>query len=221
LIVVVNGSSDRTDEVASSYATTHPEVSVIVEPRNVGKGGALLLGFQAATGEKIGFSDADGSTPPAAFQQLVDRLDFPGAVIASRWLPESKVSPKQPPSRRIASRIFNLLVRVLFGLRITDTQCGGKVISCDALMQVLPNLGLTRWAFDVDLLFQLRRAGYRIEEIPTVWQDVSGSKINVPRASVDMLMAITRLRLIYSPFSWVVPIYNACMRQKQKWKSRA
>ena len=213
LIIVVNGSTDRTDEVARDYQARFPQIKAIVEPTHTGKGGALILGFRAAIGEKVGFSDADGSTPPSAFQDLVDRLDHEGAVIASRWLPASQVSPRQPLSRRVASRCFNLLVRVLFGLRITDTQCGAKAISREALNRVLPQLGLTQWAFDVDLLFQLRRAGCRIVEIPTVWQDVTGSKINVPRASLEMLLAIIRLRLLYSPFSWVVTFYHGCVRR--------
>jgi len=69
-------------------------------------------------------------------------------------------------------------------------------------------LGITRWAFDVDLLFQLRRAGYGVIEIPTTWRDVEGSKIQVGKASTEMLLALMRLRLIYSPFRWVVKLYG-------------
>lgn len=208
LLVVVNGSTDGTEAVARRFEAAHPQVRVMVEPRPIGKGGALQLGFAEASGEKIGFTDADGATPPRAFQDLVDELREPGAVIASRWLPASDVDPRQPLARRVASRIFNLLVRVLFGLRITDTQCGAKLMTRGALREVLPRLGLTRWAFDVDLLFQLRRAGYPVREIPTIWHDVRGSKLNVPKASYEMLLAITRLRLYYSPFRWVVNLYQ-------------
>jgi glycosyltransferase involved in cell wall biosynthesis len=208
LLVVVNGSTDGTEQEARAFEASHPQVRVIVEPRPVGKGGALLLGFAEASGEKIGFTDADGATPPRAFQDLVDELREPGAVIASRWLPASDVDPRQPLARRVASRIFNMMVRILFGLRITDTQCGAKIVTREALREVLPRLGVTRWAFDVDLLFQLRRAGYAIREIPTTWHDVRGSKLNVPKASVEMLLAITRLRLYYSPFRWVVSLYQ-------------
>ena len=77
-----------------------------------------------------------------------------------------------------------------------------------AIQQVLSVLGTTRWAFDVDLLFQLRRAGYAIKEIPTVWHDVSGSRLKVARASVEMFVALVRLRLIYSPLKWIVSVYD-------------
>jgi len=207
LIVVVNGSTDRTAELAQSYAARAPQARVIVEPTAVGKGGALLLGFAAARGERIGFVDADGATPPAAFQQLAEEIGDAGAIIASRWIPGARVSP-QPLARRIASRVFNGLTRLLFGLKIHDTQCGAKLVRADALRAVLPRLGITRWAFDVDLLFQLRRAGYAIRETPTEWHDVAGSQLRVARASFEMFVAIVRLRLLYSPLRWVVTLYD-------------
>jgi len=99
-------------------------------------------------------------------------------------------------------------VRVLFGLRLWDTQCGAKLMRGDAVREVLPRLGLTRWAFDVDLLFQLRRAGYRVIERPTVWHDVGGSKLRIAVTSFEMFLAICRLRLLYSPFRWIVSVYD-------------
>lgn len=208
LIVVVNGSRDDTEGVADTFVDAFPQVRVIVEPEAIGKGGAIMLGAAHATGDWIGFVDADGATPPEAFHDLVDHIGEAGAIIASRWLAESIVEPRQPLKRRIASRIFNFLVRNLFKVRITDTQCGAKLIRGDAMRAVLPKLGLTRWAFDVDLLFQLRRGGYKIIEHPTVWRDVAGSQLRVGRASVEMLLAITRLRLLHSPFSWIVDVYD-------------
>ena len=208
LVVVVNGSTDRTEQIAREAAGRSPQVQAVIEPRAIGKGGALLLGFGRARGERVGFVDADASTPPEAFQDLVEHIGDAGAIIASRWMPGSQVSPRQPLARRAASRIFNRLVRLMFGLRITDTQCGAKLMRGDALRQVMPLLGITRWAFDVDLLFQLKRAGYRIIEWPTVWRDASGSRLKVGRVSLEMLVAICRLRLLFSPFRWVVTVYD-------------
>ncbi len=207
-VVVVNGSRDRTEEVVRGYAAKHPQVGVIVEPRAIGKGGAILLGLDKAKGELIGFVDADGSTPPEAFQDLVDKIGDAGCIIASRWDPRSDVSPRQPASRRVASRIFNGMVRSLFSLKIHDTQCGAKLMTREAVQKILPLIGVTRWAFDVDLLFQLRRAGYRIIETPTVWHDVTGSRVRVVRASIEMTLALIRLRLIYSSFRWIVTMYD-------------
>jgi len=208
-LVVVNGSSDGTEDVVRGYAGRYPWVRVIVEPRQIGKGGALMRGFAAARGDRIGFVDADGATPPEAFQDLVDRVGTSPVVIASRWCAGATVSPPQPLFRRVASRFFNGLTRLLFRLPLTDTQCGAKVFEASAIRAVLPHLGVTKWAFDVDLLFQLRRAGYAILEVPTVWRDVAGSKIAaVARTSLEMLVALIRLRLLYSPMAWVVRLYN-------------
>ena len=207
-VVVINGSTDKTDEVVASYAAQFPCVRAIVEPDPIGKGGALIVGMRAAHGDFIGFVDADGATQPEAFQDLMDSLGEAGGIIASRWAKGSQVSPRQPLDRRVASRAFNFLTRCLFGLRLTDTQCGAKLMRREAVEAILPHLGITQWAFDVDLLFQLRRAGFRIKEIPTVWHDVAGSKIQVGKASSEMILALTRLRLLYSPFRWVVGLYD-------------
>lgn len=208
IIVVVNGSRDRTAEVARSYSAQHMQVSVVEEKEAIGKGGAVMLGFKHATGDLVGFADADGSTPPGAFEALALHIGDAGAIIASRWFPESVVEPRQPLRRRVASRIFNSIVRVTFCLDIHDTQCGAKVLKREVVDVILPHLGITRWAFDVDLLFQIHRAGYSIREWPSVWRDEGGSQLRIIRASVEMFIAIVRLRLVYSPFKWVVTLYD-------------
>ena len=208
IIVVVNGSRDRTAEIARTYSADHNQISVIEETEAIGKGGAIIVGFKHATGNLIGFADADGSTPPEAFDDLVANIGSAGAIIASRWFPESVVEPKQPLKRRIVSRIFNFFVRTTFGMNIHDTQCGAKVLRAEAVRAIVPHLGITRWAFDVDLLFQVHRAGYPIVEWPTVWHDEGGSQLRIVKASLEMLVAIVRLRLIYSPFKWIVTVYD-------------
>jgi len=214
IIMVVNGSSDGTEQVVRDYQERFSQLRMLVEPRKVGKGPAVAMGFDSAAGELVGFTDADGATPPQAYQDLVEEIGGAGAIIASRWLPGSDVSPRQPLSRRVASRIFNWKVRMLFGLKITDTQCGAKLFTREALRAVRPLLGQTRWAFDVDLLFHTRRSGFEIREIPTTWHDVKGSKVNVPRASAEMTLAIWRLRLLHSPFHWIVSAYDALLGRR-------
>lgn len=214
LLVVVNGSRDATETVARSFMADYPQLRVLVEERAIGKGGAVMLGLARARGALIGFVDADGATPPAAFNALVGQIGDAGAVIASRRHPRSQISPRQPRARRAASLLFNWLVRMLFALRISDTQCGAKLMTRAAGRAVLPALGVTRWAFDVDLLFQLRRAGFTFIEVPTVWHDVSGSRLNILRASLEMFVAMVRLRLMYSPLRWVVDLYD---RTLGKW----
>ena len=207
-ILVVNNSSDGTEQVVREFSARYAFVKLIVEPNNVGKGGALLQGFAQATGDVIGFVDADGATPPVAFHDLVRHHKEADIIIASRWMKGSDVSPVQPLSRRVASRIFNRLVRVMFGFNITDTQCGAKLMHAEGLHKIRSCIGTTRWAFDVDLLFQCTRHGFSIMEIPTIWHDVTGSKVDVVRASTEMFIAMCRLRLLFSPFRFVVKVYD-------------
>lgn len=214
-LVVVNGTTDRTARVVESYIPRYPGLHCLVEPGRIGKGGAVLKGFAAATGESIGYVDADGATPPTAFDDLVAHAADAPVVIASRWCRGAVVHPRQPLTRRVVSRVFNLLTRGLLGLRLSDTQCGAKVLRRDVVRHLLATGGVvTQWAFDVDLLLQARHGGFAIIELPTVWRDISGSKIVVTESSVEMLAALLRLRLYYSPFRWVVNLYNRTLGRR-------
>ncbi len=210
ILVVVNGSTDATAEIARARMADRPALRVLVDPRPIGKGGAIMAGMRAARGAVVGFVDADGATPPDAFERLVREMGDADCVLANRWHPASHITP-QPWRRRAASRVFNALVRLFFRLPISDTQCGAKAMRREMLERILPHLGLTRWAFDVDLLFQVRRAGGVIREAPTVWHDEAGSRLRIVRASLDMFVAICRLRLLYSPFRWIVSLYDVTL----------
>jgi glycosyltransferase involved in cell wall biosynthesis len=208
IVVSVNGSVDRTEEIVRGFQARYAQLRMVVDPQPIGKGGAIMAGGAVARGDWIGFVDADGATPPEAFDDLLHRIGDAGLIIASRRLPGATVSPRQPWRRRAVSRLFNALVRALFKLRITDTQCGAKLMSAEAWRAIVPHIGLTRWAFDVDMLFQTRRAHYPIVEIPTTWRDVAGSKIQIVRVSFQMFLAICRLRMLYSRLRWVVTLYD-------------
>ena len=216
LIVVPNFCDDRTAQVAWDLCERYPVIKVLDDPGQVGKGGAVMLGAQDSKGKLVGFVDADGATTPEAFDDLVENIGSAGCIIASRWMKDSIVERKQPVSRRVASRLFNTLVNVMFGFRVSDTQCGAKLFTQEAMTAILPDLGITRWAFDVDMLFHVRRAGFKIIEIPTVWRDAAGSKVRVIKASTEMIAALTRLRLVYSPFKWTVDVYNRLYKMLKK-----
>jgi len=209
VLVVVNGSTDQTAARIRDLAPTHPHLRVVEEPRRIGKGGAVRLGVEHARFGVVGFVDADGATPAKEFRRMLDHLE-PGVdvVIGSRWIPGAVVDPPQPQARRLASRGFNLLVRGLFGFPFRDTQCGAKWVRRDLLVQAMDRLGITRWAFDVDLLFQLRRLGAVVREVPTVWSEKPGTHVTYLRTSWDMFLAVVRLRLLFSPFRFVVTLYD-------------
>jgi len=220
MIVVPNFCDDRTAEVAREIAERYPVVKVLDDPGQVGKGGAVLLGAEAAEGDLVGFVDADGATPPAAFDDLLEKISLDGCIIASRWMRESKMTPKQPLSRRVVSRCFNLMVRMLFGLKLTDTQCGAKVFRREVIQPVLGSLGVTNWAFDVDMLFQTKRLGASIREVPTVWHDQAGSKLRIAHAGLNMFVALVRLRIYYSPLRFIIPYISRLIEKIISYEKR-
>jgi len=137
--------------------------------------------------------DADGSTSLSEMERLFDRLATVDGAIGSRWVPGSVLTVRQGLRRRVESRLFNLLVRMLFGLDYRDTQCGAKVFRKEALDAVLPFIRSTGFEFDVELLWRLRQNGYRVEEVPTTWENRDESKVTTSDAK-EMLLGMLRLR---------------------------
>ncbi len=211
IIVVANNCKDKTTLIVKKFMENKKQVKLLDIVTNVGKGGAIIEGFNIAKGELLGFVDADNSTKPEAFNDLILNIKNNDGIIASRWMKKSKVSPKQSLKRRIASRTFNILIRLLFKIKLSDTQCGAKLFKKEAIKNVIYKLGITRWAFDIDLLYLLKRNNFKIIEIPTVWSDAPGSNLNVRKASFEMFLAIIRLRFIYSPFKFIVKLYDKIM----------
>lgn len=208
LLVILNGCKDKTLDVIKKYKIKYPQIEYKNIKEAIGKGGAVIEGFKIANSNLIGFVDADNSTEVKAFYDLVKNLNGYDCVIASRWMKNSIVSPKQSFYRRFASRGFNSLVRILFGINVHDTQCGAKLFKKDSIKDVIYSIRTTRWAFDVDLLYQLKRRRYIINEIPTEWHEHEGSKLNVNKAIFEMFFALIRLRIIYSPFRFIIKVYD-------------
>jgi glycosyltransferase involved in cell wall biosynthesis len=198
VIVVVNGSTDDTVGVARRVASDHPTVHVIDVAERIGKGGAVRTGFARARGDLVGFADADMATPPAEFLRLVDAAAQSDGAIASRWAPGARIYGRTW-LRTAASRVFALLVRMLFGLPFADTQCGAKVFHRRFLPIYLAHSSVNDLAFDVELLLLLTRAGARITEVPTAWTAVPGSSslaspVGLARHGWRMVRTLLRLR---------------------------
>jgi glycosyltransferase involved in cell wall biosynthesis len=197
ICVVANGCVDSTVEIVSSLMKNNPNLELIEIPFAVGKGGAVRVGLMSGRDAIVGFTDADGSTPAASFATLVDACKSPGvdAAIGSRWISGSTVLTKQSALRRLASRAFNALARLTFGLKYKDTQCGCKVFTRATLDIILPMLELSNFAFDIDILYAMQRMKIAVREMPIVWKDSPGSKVNVARIWFALIVALLRLRL--------------------------
>ena len=210
IVVVLNGCRDNTLGVVQSVAQQYPVITWLDFPAPIGKGGALIEGLKLAKqGDYIGYVDADGATGPAAFLKLMEHIDEADCVIGSRWLPESVLVQAQPTFRRVASRCFHLVVELFFWLHVKDTQCPCKLMRSDAVEKIHENLCIADLAFDVNLLVCLKRAGFKILEVPIEWTDIAGSKVTASlfRSSLTMFLSALRVRLIYSPFyKWLTPL---------------
>ncbi len=208
LVVVLNGCYDNTLTVVERVAAEEPSVSLLNFPGRIGKGGALIEGLKLAPeADLIGYVDADGATAPEAFFDLVANSDRADCVIGSRWLPQAVIHVEQSSQRRFFSRAFHALVEILFRMRIADTQCGAKVMHRAAIEKVHPFLMTADMAFDINLLYSLKRAGFSVLELPTEWTDKLGSKVSLSKASFGWFLSVVRLRLVYSPFySWLKPL---------------
>lgn len=208
LVAVLNGCRDHTLDVVRQAAADLGGIEWIDFPRPIGKGGALIEGLKLAPEtDLIGYVDADGATPPRAFLDLVRHLPGYDCVIGSRWLPGAQLGERQTWKRRLASRVFHTIVQCFFWMHIRDTQCGAKVMRREAIERIHADLRTADLAFDINLLYCLRRAGFTILEHPTEWTDQSGSKIRLGRSSLTMFLSIVRLRLVYSPFyAWLTPL---------------
>ncbi len=212
-VVVLNGCRDNTLGVVEEVAVEYPEIEPLNFPDPIGKGGALIDGFKKAAEAKAvltGYVDADGATPPSAFHELVKQCAVGEAdcLIGSRWLPGAVLHQSQTRLRRIFSRGFHTIVGALFWMGIRDTQCPAKVVRREALEKILESLRIADLAFDVNLLFSLKRAGFTVKEVPIEWTDKLGSKVtaNLWRTSLVMFLSVLRLRLVHSPFyRWLRP----------------
>jgi glycosyltransferase involved in cell wall biosynthesis len=201
LVVVLNGCRDNTLGVVQRMAKQFSAIGWLDFPAPIGKGGALIEGLKlAGKADLIGYVDADGATEPKAFLELVNKIGKADCVIGSRWLPGAVIHQVQTGNRRFASRVFHAIVQGMFWMNIRDTQCGAKVMKRKVVEKIHPALSIADMAFDINLLYSIKRAGFKILEVPTEWTDKAGSKVALGRSSLTMFLSTVRIRMVYSPF---------------------
>jgi len=195
LIVVDDGSIDNTEIKVNNYAKNNGHVKMVSYNNNVGKGFALKTGFSHAAGDAIVFIDSDADIDPNQVERYFKALKNADVVVASKWHPQSRVDT--PLLRRIFSHGFNVLVKLLTGLRLSDTQTGLKAIRRSAFTYVFPRLTVKRYAFDVELLVLANLLRLRIAELPiNIRIRKHFSLREVWRMFLDLLGITYRLRVI-------------------------
>lgn len=180
ILVVDDGSKDGTVAAAQTFAANNPNIRVLRNPGNHGKGYSVRHGMLEAVGDWCLFTDADLSAPIEELEKLWQAVqgDKADIAIGSRALDRSLIGVHQPGFRETAGKAFNLVMRMATGLHIADTQCGFKLFRRDAVQQVFPRQTLERFGFDVEVLYIAQKRGFRIAEVPVRWNHAEGSKVS-------------------------------------------
>ncbi|CUU05523.1 MAG: glycosyltransferase family 2 protein [Fimbriimonadales bacterium] len=196
ILVVSDGSTDRTEAIVQAFAARHPQVKLLAYQPNRGKGHAVRYGMLRAQGEWVLFSDADLATPIEELEKLARALESGYAIaIGSRPLRESQLIVRQPFYREWAGRAFNKVVQLLAVRGIHDTQCGFKLFTREAVQAIFPRCQLDGFSFDFEALYYAQRMGYPIAEVPVRWMHQEGSKVRLLRDGLRMLRDLVWLRL--------------------------
>ena len=202
--VVNDGSRDRTPEVVSARAADYREAGhelrLLTNLPNRGKGYSVRRGVSEARGDVILFTDADLSSPITEAPKLVGPI-FEGradVVFGSRALNRELIGVHQPAMREFGGKVFNFLMQAITGLPFKDTQCGFKAFRREAARPVFALQRIERFGFDPEVLYIARKQGWRLLEVPVVWNHAEGgelqSKLNYMRDSVNMFADLVRIR---------------------------
>jgi glycosyltransferase involved in cell wall biosynthesis len=209
IVVVDDGSRDQTAEIVRTFAQSlsasgHPEVRLLQNPGNHGKGYSVRNGILHSFGEVVMFTDADLSSPieeaDGLFAAIADGADI---AIGSRWLESSRQTIRQPFYRQFFGRCFNGVTRAVMGLPYADTQCGFKAFTRVAAQTVFQLQTIDRWGFDPEILFIARKRGYRVEEVPVSWAHDERTRISYLKDGTRMLedIAIVRWNALLGRYS--------------------
>lgn len=198
LIVIDDGSSDETTQVAKKHCAEFPELQtkVIRYDKNRGKGFAVKTGLIEAQGDVALFSDADLSTPIEEMTKLVKPIQDGeyDLTFGSRALDRSLIGTRQPWRREQGGKVFNVVVRVLTGMPFWDTQCGFKAFNMEKFRPLLDVMQIDRFGFDVEFLYVAHLRGLRLKEIPVRWNDDIRTKVSVLRDSLRMFNEVRQIR---------------------------
>ena len=196
ILVVDDGSSDDTARVAAGYQDTHPNLRVISNGRNRGKGFSVRHGMLEARGEIALFTDADLSTPIEEADKLLAAIRDQGhdGAVGSRALDRSLIAIHQAAIREQAGILFNFFVRWIMGIDYSDTQCGFKAFRMDRSRIIFEQQRMEGFGFDPELLFLAKRHQLRVAEVPVRWSHDAATKVNVVTDGIRMLLDLLVIR---------------------------
>jgi glycosyltransferase involved in cell wall biosynthesis len=202
VIVVDDGSADGTPDVVAATRQSLPNLRLVSNGRNFGKGYSVRHGMIEARGRVVLFTDADLSAPMEEADKLLAALANADVAIGSRAMDRSLIEVHESRLRELAGIIFNLLVRVVTGLRFVDTQCGFKAFVRAPSQIVFEQQRIERFGFDPEILFLAKRHGLRTVEIPVRWSHDPQTKLHLYRDSLRMFDELLMIR-----WNWLLGRY--------------
>jgi len=194
IIVVDDGSKDRTAGVAEAFRKKLPSLRVISNGVNRGKGFSVRHGMLEARGQAVLFTDADLSAPIEEAPKLLNALKTYDVAIGSRALDRGLITVHESRFREFAGIIFNTIVRVILRLPFVDTQCGFKAFRRERCQILFEQQRIERFGFDPELLYLARHHGLRTIEIPVRWGHSPATKVNMFRDSIHMFLDVFTIR---------------------------
>lgn len=191
VLVVENGSNDRTFEIATEYSRAHPSLRVVREEQP-GKGRAVKRGMLEAKGQYRFMCDADLSMSIEQVSHFLPPAAQADIAIGSREA-KGAVREEEPLYRHLGGRLINLTIRMLILPRLNDTQCGFKCFSAEAAEKIFPHQTLPGWSFDIEVLYIARRLGLTIREVPIRWRFHPDTKLSAVQDALRMVRDIFRI----------------------------
>jgi glycosyltransferase involved in cell wall biosynthesis len=194
VIVVDDGSKDGTANLVESRRAGWPELRLLKNPGNKGKGYSVRHGMLQAQGKIVLFTDADLSAPIEEADKLLAALATHDIAIGSRGMDSKLIEVHQPWLRERLGKFFNLVVRQVLRLPFSDTQCGFKAFGAERSRIVFEQQTLERFGFDPELLFIARRHGLTVAEVPVRWADDPGTRLNALWDGPGAILEVLRVR---------------------------
>lgn len=198
IIVVNDGSSDRTRQIAEGLKRQIQNLRIISNSKNMGKGYSVKRAILSSKGDIILFTDADLSTPIGELEKLKNAIEEECDIaIGSRASKESIILKRQSPLREYMGKTFNLLVHLILMKGIKDTQCGFKLFKRKTALEIFPRQKINGFAFDTEILYLAKKLGYKISAVPITWLNSPNTRVKLLFSSLNMFLELIKIKHLH------------------------